>query len=104
MIYNIDTIHIRFGSMQTLLRGVYANDVCLIARIWYVLYDIELSTCLPCLCQVSDWWEDYVYLRGRSPIMVNSNFYGIVSISMLLVTLLACHVLLCHLELWTLAC
>ncbi|KAI0209134.1 Carnitine O-palmitoyltransferase 1, liver [Lamellibrachia satsuma] len=26
---------------------------------------------------VSDWWEDYVYLRGRSPIMVNSNFYGI---------------------------
>lgn len=26
---------------------------------------------------VSDWWEEYVYLRGRSPIMVNSNFYGI---------------------------
>lgn len=25
---------------------------------------------------VSDWWEEYVYLRGRSPIMVNSNFYG----------------------------
>ena len=24
---------------------------------------------------VSDWWEEYVYLRGRSPIMVNSNFY-----------------------------
>jgi len=29
--------------------------------------------------QVSDWWEEYVYLRGRSPIMVNSNFYGLVS-------------------------
>lgn len=26
---------------------------------------------------VSDWWEEYVYLRGRSPIMVNSNFYAI---------------------------
>uniref|UniRef100_A0A8C6UFC4 carnitine O-palmitoyltransferase n=1 Tax=Neogobius melanostomus TaxID=47308 RepID=A0A8C6UFC4_9GOBI len=25
---------------------------------------------------VSDWWEEYVYLRGRSPIMVNSNYYG----------------------------
>lgn len=25
---------------------------------------------------VSDWWEEYVYLRGRAPIMVNSNFYG----------------------------
>jgi len=26
---------------------------------------------------VSDWWEEYVYLRGRTGIMVNSNFYGI---------------------------
>lgn len=26
---------------------------------------------------VSDWWEEYVYLRGRSPLIVNSNFYGI---------------------------
>ncbi|XP_028032925.1 carnitine O-palmitoyltransferase 1, liver isoform [Bombyx mandarina] len=25
---------------------------------------------------VSDWWEEYVYLKGRSPLMVNSNFYG----------------------------
>mmetsp|Transcript_6004 Transcript_6004/g.15276 ORF Transcript_6004/g.15276 Transcript_6004/m.15276 type:complete len:798 (+) Transcript_6004:392-2785(+) len=22
-----------------------------------------------------DWWEKYVYLRGRSPIMINSNYY-----------------------------
>jgi len=28
--------------------------------------------------QVSDWWEEYVYLSGRSPIMVNSNYYGLV--------------------------
>lgn len=26
---------------------------------------------------VSDWWEEYVYLRGRSSLMVNSNFYGL---------------------------
>lgn len=25
---------------------------------------------------VTDWWEEYVYLRGRSPLMVNSNYYG----------------------------
>ncbi|KAF5402553.1 Carnitine O-palmitoyltransferase 1 liver [Paragonimus heterotremus] len=26
---------------------------------------------------VSDWWEDYVYLHGRSPLAVNSNIYGL---------------------------
>lgn len=26
---------------------------------------------------VSDWWEEYVYLRARTPLMVNSNYYGI---------------------------
>ncbi len=31
---------------------------------------------------VSDWWEEYVYLRGRSPLMINSNFYGIDAIYM----------------------
>ncbi|PIK51784.1 putative carnitine O-palmitoyltransferase 1, liver isoform [Apostichopus japonicus] len=30
---------------------------------------------------VSDWWEEYVYLRGRSPIMVNSNYYGMDTIT-----------------------
>ncbi|KAG9481506.1 hypothetical protein GDO78_010632 [Eleutherodactylus coqui] len=25
---------------------------------------------------VSDWWEEYIYLRGRDPIMVNSNYYA----------------------------
>ncbi|CAM4489619.1 carnitine O-palmitoyltransferase 1, muscle isoform isoform X1 [Caretta caretta] len=25
---------------------------------------------------VSDWWEEFVYLRGRGPIMVNSNYYA----------------------------
>ena len=26
---------------------------------------------------VSDWWEEFVYLRSRQPLMINSNFYGI---------------------------
>jgi carnitine O-palmitoyltransferase 1 len=30
---------------------------------------------------VSDWWEQYVYLYGRSPLMVNSNYYGLDLIS-----------------------
>ncbi|NWH49127.1 CPT1B palmitoyltransferase, partial [Fregata magnificens] len=25
---------------------------------------------------VSDWWEQYIYLRSRSPLMVNSNYYA----------------------------
>ncbi|XP_036167239.1 carnitine O-palmitoyltransferase 1, muscle isoform isoform X2 [Myotis myotis] len=25
---------------------------------------------------VSDWWEEYIYLRGRNPLMVNSNYYA----------------------------
>lgn len=29
--------------------------------------------------QVSDWWEEYIYLRGRGPLMVNSNYYAMVS-------------------------
>ena len=26
---------------------------------------------------VSDWWEEYVYLRGRTPLAINSNYYVI---------------------------
>ncbi|XP_062510186.1 carnitine O-palmitoyltransferase 1, liver isoform-like isoform X2 [Corticium candelabrum] len=26
---------------------------------------------------VSDWWEQYVYLRSRSPLMINSNYYAV---------------------------
>lgn len=26
---------------------------------------------------VSDWWEEFVYLRGRTPLIINSNFYGV---------------------------
>ncbi|PAV83770.1 hypothetical protein WR25_24908 [Diploscapter pachys] len=26
---------------------------------------------------VTDWWEEFVYMRQRSPIMINSNYYGL---------------------------
>lgn len=32
----------------------------------------------PTYPKVSDWWEEYIYLRGRTPIMVNSNYYVMV--------------------------
>ncbi|XP_068610502.1 carnitine O-palmitoyltransferase 1, liver isoform-like [Brachionichthys hirsutus] len=38
---------------------------------WYLKLKAVLAT-----NYVSDWWEKYVYLRGRGPIMVNSNYYG----------------------------
>lgn len=38
---------------------------------------------------VSDWWEEYVYLRGRSPLMINSNFYGIDGLLMHMTTVQA---------------
>ena len=28
---------------------------------------------------MTDWWESYVYLYGRSSIMINSNYYAGVS-------------------------
>ncbi|VEL28681.1 unnamed protein product [Protopolystoma xenopodis] len=35
-----------------------------------------LNFYLPHAYQVSDWWEDYVYLANRAPLMANSNYYG----------------------------
>ena len=27
--------------------------------------------------QITDWWEEFIYLRPRAPIMINSNYYGL---------------------------
>uniref|UniRef100_A0A2K6EEB9 Carnitine O-palmitoyltransferase 1, liver isoform n=1 Tax=Propithecus coquereli TaxID=379532 RepID=A0A2K6EEB9_PROCO len=63
-------------------------------RIWMVMVKVlsgrkpmlySFQTSLPRLpvpavkdtvSRVSDWWEEYVYLRGRGPLMVNSNYYA----------------------------
>ena len=26
---------------------------------------------------MSDWWEKYIYLRSRAPLLINSNYYGL---------------------------
>ena len=50
----------------------------------YLCVSVYICVCV-CVClilytiiQVSDWWEEYIYLRGRGPIMVNSNYYAMV--------------------------
>ena len=30
--------------------------------------------------QVGDWWERFIYLRSRASLMLNSNYYAVVSI------------------------
>lgn len=55
--------------------------ICLVAFLAVRIASKRLvSHFLPPLCvaQVSDWWEEYIYLRGRGPIMVNSNYYAMV--------------------------
>lgn len=29
---------------------------------------------------ISDWWQQFVYLRSREPLMINSNYYGVDSL------------------------
>lgn len=42
--------------------------------------DPSHSSCVSLLphSQVSDWWEEFVYLRSRNSLMVNSNYYMMV--------------------------
>ncbi|VDK83269.1 unnamed protein product [Litomosoides sigmodontis] len=42
---------------------------------WYLIIKSFLS-----INYVGDWWEEFIYLRQRSPIMINSNYYGMDSI------------------------
>eukprot|EP00331_Platyophrya_macrostoma_P018113 CAMPEP_0176465746 /NCGR_PEP_ID=MMETSP0127-20121128/37477_1 /TAXON_ID=938130 /ORGANISM="Platyophrya macrostoma, Strain WH" /LENGTH=798 /DNA_ID=CAMNT_0017858775 /DNA_START=95 /DNA_END=2491 /DNA_ORIENTATION=+ len=39
---------------------------------WYLKYKYYLSN-----NYIADWWLDFVYLRGRDSLMINSNFYGL---------------------------
>ncbi|KAM7330903.1 hypothetical protein ACRRTK_010092 [Alexandromys fortis] len=36
---------------------------------------LELELCAVVSYQVSDWWEEFVYLRSRGSLLVNSNYY-----------------------------
>ncbi len=46
----------------------------------FILFFENSFSCV-CIFKVSDWWEEYVYLRGRGPLMVNSNYYGMVRLT-----------------------
>lgn len=47
--------------------------LCLFCLYAFITFDLTEP-----LFQVSDWWEEYIYLRSRNPIMVNSNYYAMV--------------------------
>jgi hypothetical protein len=40
----------------------------------------SLTHLLLVFLQVTDWWNNLVYLKSRGPLMINSNFYGVVSL------------------------
>lgn len=51
-------------------------------------HDVHSKFTFAVVLQVTDWWEEYIYLRGRGPIMVNSNYYAMVTINILLLCLI----------------
>ncbi|XP_063335916.1 carnitine O-palmitoyltransferase 1, muscle isoform isoform X7 [Pelmatolapia mariae] len=75
-----DTIHRYLESVRPLLDNEQYNKMELLASDFKENKAAQLQRCLILKSwwatnYVSDWWEEYIYLRGRSPIMVNSNFY-----------------------------
>lgn len=64
------------SSFTACLQGLFFQSV-LIGWQYFVLTMSPFLFPLR-LAQVSDWWEEYIYLRGRGPIMVNSNYYAMV--------------------------
>ncbi|XP_008409562.1 carnitine O-palmitoyltransferase 1, muscle isoform [Poecilia reticulata] len=58
----------QYKRMEVLARNFKENEASQLQR--YLVLKSWWST-----NYVSDWWEEYIYLRSRGPIMVNSNFY-----------------------------
>uniref|UniRef100_A0A4W6DP27 Carnitine O-palmitoyltransferase 1, muscle isoform n=1 Tax=Lates calcarifer TaxID=8187 RepID=A0A4W6DP27_LATCA len=75
-----DTIHRYLESVRPLLDNDQYNQMEILANDFRDFKAAQLQRYLILKSwwatnYVSDWWEEYIYLRGRSPIMVNSNFY-----------------------------
>ncbi|XP_063756235.1 carnitine O-palmitoyltransferase 1, muscle isoform isoform X2 [Eleginops maclovinus] len=75
-----DTIHRYLESVRPLLDSAQYNQMETLANDFKDSLAAQLQRYLILKSwwgtnYVSDWWEEYIYLRGRSPIMVNSNFY-----------------------------
>ncbi|XP_047210496.1 carnitine O-palmitoyltransferase 1, muscle isoform isoform X3 [Girardinichthys multiradiatus] len=58
----------QYNQMEILANGFKETEAAQLQR--YLILKSWWAT-----NYVSDWWEEYIYLRSRSPIMVNSNFY-----------------------------
>uniref|UniRef100_A0AAQ5ZGH4 Carnitine O-palmitoyltransferase 1, muscle isoform n=1 Tax=Amphiprion ocellaris TaxID=80972 RepID=A0AAQ5ZGH4_AMPOC len=75
-----DTIHRYLESVRPLLDSQQYNQMEVLASEFKASMATQLQRYLILKSwwatnYVSDWWEEYIYLRGRTPIMVNSNFY-----------------------------
>ncbi|KAF3854706.1 hypothetical protein F7725_022761 [Dissostichus mawsoni] len=75
-----DTIHRYLESVRSLLDSEQYNQMETLANDFKDSLAAQLQRYLILKSwwgtnYVSDWWEEYIYLRGRGPIMVNSNFY-----------------------------
>ncbi|XP_044048835.1 carnitine O-palmitoyltransferase 1, muscle isoform isoform X3 [Siniperca chuatsi] len=75
-----DTIHRYLESVLPLLDSEQYNQMEILANDFKDSKAAQLQRYLILKSwwatnYVSDWWEEYIYLRSRSPIMVNSNFY-----------------------------
>uniref|UniRef100_H3DKQ9 Carnitine O-palmitoyltransferase 1, muscle isoform n=1 Tax=Tetraodon nigroviridis TaxID=99883 RepID=H3DKQ9_TETNG len=75
-----DTIHRYLESVRPLLVSGEYNQMVALANEFKDSEAAQLQRYLILKSwwatnYVSDWWEEYIYLRSRSPIMVNSNFY-----------------------------
>lgn len=57
-----------YEEMQQKAREFLVSTGPKLQRLLYLKYLVSTN-------YVSDWWEKYVYLRGRSPIAINSNYY-----------------------------
>lgn len=68
------------------LKAFWASNYVSCHYLTLTTFEMTWNSCLnfaiALLWQVSDWWEEYVYLRGRGPIMVNSNYYAMVNIDL----------------------
>lgn len=67
------TENFRRGLGRRLQRYLYIKSFL---SINYVCFIFQFNKFNINFLQVTDWWEEFVYLRGRSPIMINSNYYG----------------------------
>uniref|UniRef100_A0A673ABX4 Carnitine O-palmitoyltransferase 1, muscle isoform n=1 Tax=Sphaeramia orbicularis TaxID=375764 RepID=A0A673ABX4_9TELE len=96
-----DTIHRYLESVRPLLDNEKFNQMEILANDFRDSKAARLQRYLVLKSwwatnYVSDWWEEYIYLRSRGPIMVNSNFYVMVRLHTLICP---AHILLFYLDL-----